>query len=286
MTDFRESLAAFEECSGEPAVLLAASVTEGALVQLYECLRGLGELDRLNLVLITQGGSVTVARRAALLLRDCAQHLTISVPYLARSAGTLVCLSADELMLGPMAELGPIDGQLGPDGPRPDGSPGVISSEDVRTFPDMARDWFGVQRQEDALQVLALVAQRVFPTTLTQFYRADRYIRTAADELLRFPFPESDAATRDRIVDALVVGRGDHDDRISRREVEALGLRMRHPSPAEQAHLWEFWRTYQDAREDGTYGVIAGGKFLAREVTDLVGDGDRRQPRIRWVTQP
>lgn len=284
MDDIRESLAAFADHCGEPAVLFCATVNEGALVPLYECLRELGDLDRLNLVLITQGGSVTIARRAALLLRDRAGHLTISVPYLARSAGTLICLAANDLMLGPMAELGPIDGHLGPNGPPPEGTPGLIAAEDVRSFPVMARDWFGV-REEDALQVLALVAQRVFPTTLTQFYRADRYIRTAAEELLRFPFPDRDEAARTRIVDALVAGRGDHDDRITRHEAEALGLRMRHPSPAAQAHLWELWRGCTEARGAGATGVIAGGTFLAREVADWVGEGERRQPRVRWETQ-
>jgi hypothetical protein len=264
---------------------VAATLTESTLVPLYECLRTPDAADRLNLVLVTPGGSVTVARRIALLLRDHADRLTIWVPYFARSAGTLLCLAADDLMLGPMAELGPIDGHLGRDGPRPDGLPSRVSSEDVRAFVDMARDWFGIRRDEDALPVLALVTQRVFPLTLTQFYRTDRYIRTAAEELLTLSAPDRDAATRNRILDALVVGRGDHDDRIGRSEAEAMGLPVRRPTPTQEARLWDIWRSCDAACGDRVSGIIAGPGYLAREVADWTADGEHQQLRVRWESQ-
>src|SRR5688572_11254059 len=84
---------------GNPVIFWSASISEDAVCMLYECLRSIGPTRRLDLVLSTSGGVITVARRLALLLREFTQHLTILVPYQARSAGTLLCLSANELVL-------------------------------------------------------------------------------------------------------------------------------------------------------------------------------------------
>ena len=238
---------------------------------LYECLRRRGRTDRLDLVLSTIGGSVTTARQIALLLRDYAEHLTILVPYQARSTGTLLCLSANDLVLGPMAELGPIDSQVGAAaGSLPSDAPGIISAEDVRAFRHMAEDWFGVDRDEDRLQVLALMAQRIFPTSLSSFYRFDKLVRQVADELLEYQLPGSEASVRRRIVDKLTEGYFAHDYVISRDDARELGLRARHASAQEEALLWDLARTCQphivdrvEETEGGVLGLIAGADFYA-----------------------
>lgn len=110
-------------------------------------------MERLDLVLSTIGGNITTAHQMALLLREYVQHLTILIPYRARSSGTLLCLSANELVLGPMSELGPIDPHVGSAGPPPTDAPGMISAQDVRAFREMAEQWFGVVREEDQIEV-------------------------------------------------------------------------------------------------------------------------------------
>lgn len=146
-------LADLEALRGNPVVVYHSPLTDDTVCVLYECLRKLGRADRLDLVLSTVGGSVTTARQVLLLIREYARNLTIMVPYRARSAGTLLCLGADELVLGPMAELGPIDSHIGSTGSPPADAPDMISAEDIRAFPKMAKDWFGVDREEDRLQV-------------------------------------------------------------------------------------------------------------------------------------
>jgi hypothetical protein len=234
-------------------------------------------------VLSTTGGSVTTARKIALLLREYAQHLTILVPYRARSAGTLLCLSANELVLGPMAELGPIDSHIGSAGSLPPDAPGMISAEDIRAFRQMAEDWFGVRREEDRLQVLALVAQRIFPTSLSSFYRFDKLVRQVANELLEYQLPEADASTRQRIVDKLVGGYLAHDYVLSRREAQELGLRVRQPSPQEEALLWDLCRAYHpqitehsEGTEGEVVGLVANTHFFARKMFRRVGTPTRQ----------
>lgn len=261
-----------------PVIVYHAAIENDAVRTMYECLRHIGAVPRLNLVLFTSGGVVTTARRLALLLREFTQHLTILVPYQVKSAGTLLCLSANDLVLGPMAELGPIDAHINSTGPSSHGVPDRISAEDVRVFRQMAEDWFGVKREKDRLQVLALVAQRMFPTSLSSFYRSDKLTRQAAYELLHYQLPDVEDDVRLQIANQLVSGYNAHDHIITRAEARALGLQVRFPSSQEETLLWNLAKTLRkqflepadQSGEEGVVGVIMSTHFCARHMYRLV----------------
>ncbi len=273
-------IAEIQKLRGNPLIVYASMINDDSVRILYECLRRQGRRDRLDLVLSTLGGQVTAARQIGLLLRDYVNHLTILVPYRARSAGTLLCLCASELVLGPLAELGPIDSHLSVIHPAPPDAPGMISARDIYTFRQMAEDWFGVTREEDRLQVLALLAQRVFPTTLSSFYRFDEQSRHIAGELLKYQLPDAEKAERDRIVDQLAGGWYTHDYAISRAEARDLGLRVRFASSEEEGLLWELLLACREQisehpgqLENEIIGLIASEGFFACQVQ-------------RWIDAP
>lgn len=257
-----------------PVVLYRASVAGDTVPVLYECLRTVGWCEHLNLVLVTGGGSVTVARQIALLLREFTGSLSILVPHQARSAGTLLCLSADELVLGPLAELGPIDSQMGSEAPPATGQPGTIATEDLRLFPEMARDWFGVDRPEDRLQVLALVAQRLFPTSLSAFYRFDKLVRCSAEELLALHLvSEEQEGLRANIVTRLVEGCYSHDSVLCRGDVRTLGLPVVDATPLEETLIWALAGAGAAATGEAVPGgaaepMIVGAGFVAHLTTE------------------
>jgi len=58
------------------------------------------------------GGSADAAYKLVLLLRHYGHRLRVVVPDYAKSAATLVALGADEIFMGPAAELGPLDAQI------------------------------------------------------------------------------------------------------------------------------------------------------------------------------
>jgi hypothetical protein len=154
----------------------------------------------------------------------------------------------------------------------------MISAEDIRAFRRMAEDWFGVEREEDRLQVLALVAQRVFPTSLSSFYRFDKMVRQVANELLAYQLPDAGEGARQQIVAQLVEGYFSHDYVISLAELLELGLRARGTSPPEEALLWDLNRACREqvvehpTRTAGeVVGLIAGTNFRARQVFRRVG---------------
>lgn len=265
-------LAALQTLRGRPAIVYYAALSDDSVDILYQCLRQLGPTEQLDLVLCTTGGFVTTTRRIALLLREYARQLTILVPYRARSAGTLLCLSADALVLTPLTELSPLDPCI-TSADAPPSAQRMISAADIRAFRDLAADWFGVVREEDRLQVLALIAQRFFPTSLSTFYRADQLIRQVALELIHFQLPGDDGRARQRIVDQLVGGYHSHDYAIPRSEARTLGLQVQDASAEEEALLWELWQAcralmpiYPGQAAEEIVGLIAGVGFQAREI--------------------
>ena len=65
-----------------------------------------------DLWLDSPGGSAREAYKIALLLRSIACRIRVVIPDYAKSAATLLSLVADEIYMGPAAELGPLDVQL------------------------------------------------------------------------------------------------------------------------------------------------------------------------------
>lgn len=64
------------------------------------------------MVLATLGGNPDAAYRIARFLRLSYEHFTVFVPTLCKSAGTLLCIGADEIVMSETGELGPLDVQI------------------------------------------------------------------------------------------------------------------------------------------------------------------------------
>ncbi|MCP4550324.1 MAG: Clp protease ClpP [bacterium] len=68
---------------------------------------------KLDLILETGGGSGEVAEDIVRLLRDRYEEVAIIVPGWAKSAGTIIAMAGDEILMEPASALGPIDAQIG-----------------------------------------------------------------------------------------------------------------------------------------------------------------------------
>ena len=69
--------------------------------------------EPIDLVLHTPGGLVLAAEQIAHALIEHKGKVTVFVPHYAMSGGTLIALTADELVMDPNAVLGPVDPQIG-----------------------------------------------------------------------------------------------------------------------------------------------------------------------------
>ena len=63
-------------------------------------------------VLTTSGGLPDVAYRIAMALRRRYEHVSICIPGWCKSAGTLLAIAGNEIIMGPKGEMGPLDVQI------------------------------------------------------------------------------------------------------------------------------------------------------------------------------
>jgi len=68
--------------------------------------------ESLDFLIETPGGSGEVAEDIVHLIRQKYQDVAIFIPGMAKSAGTIIVMSADEILMEPGSALGPIDAQL------------------------------------------------------------------------------------------------------------------------------------------------------------------------------
>lgn len=80
--------------------------------EMLSAMRKLKPNQPIDIILHTQGGEVTAALQIARALKAHPGRKTAFIPYYAFSAGTLIALTADEIVMGPHAVLGPIDPQI------------------------------------------------------------------------------------------------------------------------------------------------------------------------------
>lgn len=109
-----------EDCDGESRRLIAyltgpalGNIDLADAAPIGSMLDAIGTCDNLDLMLNSPGGSGETAEKIVEMCRDhCRKEFRVIVPNYAKSAGTLISLGADRVVMGYLSELGPIDPQI------------------------------------------------------------------------------------------------------------------------------------------------------------------------------
>ena len=90
------------------------SIRKGLVDEVYGVLRGRkGIRSHLDVLVDSAGGDIDAAYNLALLFRRYGtEQLTFIIPRWAKSAATLLICAGDEILMTPVAELGPLDPQI------------------------------------------------------------------------------------------------------------------------------------------------------------------------------
>jgi ClpP class serine protease len=166
----------------------------------------------LDIVLHTPGGVVLAALQIARAVRNHKGKVTVVVPHYAMSGGTLIALSADEIVMSRHAVLGPVDPQLGQ-------YPAVSLLKVVSKKP--------IAEIDDQTLVLADVAEK-----------AVNQIRESVQDL----FTRSVSAEKARdLAELLSTGTWTHDYPITFEQAHQLGFKARSDVPAEFMQLMSLY---------------------------------------------
>ncbi len=235
----------------------AAKMASDVIRPFFEHLRAIGRVPLLDVLVYSLGGDTIVPWRLVNLARESCDRLGVLVPYKAHSAATLLALGADEIVMGPLAELSPIDPSVGgpfnpPNPDNPNEPKQEIGVEDVAGFFSLAKEQVGLTEQDALVRVFEKLADRLHPLAIGGVYRSHALIRSLATKMLALHMKErGDKQRIPHIVDDLAERLYYHGYLIGRGEAEELGLKVTRANQKVEPVMWNVFRAYESALELG-----------------------------------
>ena len=240
---------------GGPALDLALPVEPTVVPVIHEALRGIGKTDAIDLFLYTRGGQVDSVWPIVSLFREYVKvRFAALVPFRAHSAGTLMLLGVDEIVMCEAAELTSIDPTTGTDFNPVDeiqkGKRKAISVEDVAAYFSLVRenDKIGLTDPVHILEVFKQLAQQVHPLALGHVQRVHTQIRLLAGRLLRASSHKYTEERIEKIIATLTEKLYSHTQAVNRQDArQLLGKSVVFPEGRQDSGIWELFEAYSSA---------------------------------------
>lgn len=219
-----------------------APITRDDTIGIVELLHNATTNTNIDFLLHTIGGDIDAAEKIVSILRTHLgqARLRVIVPDLAKSAGTLIALAADKIVMSDSSELGPIDPQF------------------LKRDGDGNQRWHSVmnylsayQEQSDRLRAnpndlpAQIMLSKLDPTTVVLFESVCKRARTLAEEHLnRWMFQKKNGRYTAIAAALMDTNRFPaHGQMISSEDAKELGLEVEYLGPKEE--MWrKMWRLY------------------------------------------
>jgi len=195
----------------------------------------IGFIPKISLYLYSRGGETAAAWNIVNLLKLYCDELQVIVPRKAHSAGTIICIGANSIIMTKQATLGPIDPSINtflnppiPGAPPQNTYP--VSVEAVKGYLAFAKEELSIEDDAALSNIMIKLSDSVHPLVLGQAYRLRTQIKMLAEKLLVNQV--TDPAKIKQIIAFLCSDSGSHDYTINRREAKnSLGLNVIEPDP-------------------------------------------------------
>lgn len=136
-----------------------------------EVVHNLDKTKGLDLILHTPGGEIAATEQIVNYLHSCFSDITVIVPQMAMSAGSIISVSCNEIIMGKESCLGPFDPQLG----------GVACQSVLKEFENAKLD---IQNNPAALGLWQIIVNKYPPTFLYSCAQAVALTDELADKYL------------------------------------------------------------------------------------------------------
>jgi hypothetical protein len=215
----------------------------------------IGIVKKLSLFLYTRGGDTLAAWSLVNLIRQFCKKLEIIIPSKAHSAGTLMALGADNIVMTKQATLGPIDPSLNhPLNPQIPGltpdAKAPVSVEEINGFIELARGELKLRGQRELGEALSRLTQHVHPLVLGAVFRTRSQIQMLARRLISHQVTDKKKVCS--IISFLCSESGSHDYTIHRREAREMGLKVETPNETLYALIKAIYDDVEAELELGT----------------------------------
>ncbi|MEN5084143.1 hypothetical protein ABE438_16805 [Bosea sp. TWI1241] len=208
-------------------------------------------VDSLDIFICSNGGNGVVPWRLISLFREFAKKIGVLVPYRAYSAATMLALGADEIVMHPFAEMGPIDPTVSNEYNPIDQNTMQrigISVEDVKAYISFIRDTVGIRHEDELIKAVEILAQKVHPLALGNVERFIAQSRMIARKILLTHMNEETHKHKiDDTIDTLASKLYFHGHPINRREArDELGLKVVDAPPELETLMWDLYKDFEE----------------------------------------
>ncbi len=206
-------------------------------------------IAKLDLFLCSNGGSGTVPWRLVSLFREFAKNFNVLIPYRAYSAATLIALGADEIVMHPFAELGPIDPTVSNDfnpTEQPTGRRLGISVEDVKAYVAFIKTTVGITHEDELIKAVEALTNKVHPLALGNVERFLAQTRMVARKILLTHMTDAEEHKIEELIENMASKLYFHGHPINRQEAKTeLGLKVvLDLQPSLESTMWDLYKEY------------------------------------------
>jgi hypothetical protein len=224
------------------------SVCHDDVLALYEVLEKIGYQEKIYLFLKSSGGNGQASLRLVNLLRQYCSEVIAVIPLECASAATMITLGANEIQMGPMAYLTPVDTSLTHSlSPLDRDNDRVSVSLDELTR--VVRLW-QAQNDDARENPYQELFQHVHPLVIGAVDRAESLSIMLCKELLAYHIKEEPEA--DRIANALNAKYPSHGYPILFEEAKRIGLKVSRLTPEINTLLLELNELYSEMGQRAT----------------------------------
>ncbi|MFZ2907743.1 MAG: hypothetical protein WA014_01170 [Minisyncoccia bacterium] len=206
----------------KPEQLLSTQVASDILPYFKKILRKIDHTSKITLALYTNGGHLETPWPLVNLIREHCDEFEVVVLSKALSAGTMIALGADQIVLTRYAHLSPID----PAANIQDGNNQLkhIEIEDVIGYVDFIKEKVGISEQTALADIMKELTKEIAPTVLGSTNRTHSLVRRLAKNLLHTHAKALPERQSREIIEHLTQKLFSHKHLISRNEAKDIGF--------------------------------------------------------------
>lgn len=212
------------------------------LVPLYRELESIGHTSKIDLYLHSYGGAVDTPYKVVMLIREFCDQFSVIVPFSAKSAASMIVLGADEVVMGPISELGPIDPLV----KHPLYKDFWIPVQALRYSFEYIEEMFQNSENPEVSEIIMnAILNKLDPWLIGDYEKALKASRQYAESLLSNYMLKDDKHKISAVTQNLTNGYFSHGYPIGRKEAKEMGLRVTDASGELWQVIWELYLHYQ-----------------------------------------
>lgn len=237
---------------------LGASITADAILPIIDRINEIPkDEDSIDFIIISNGGDPITALRIMSILRERFKNVSVLLPYVAYSAATIFALGADEIVMHPYSNLGPVDPQITVVHNNENGKKEnkQFSSEDIRNYIEFVKNNVGLKDQKCLSEMMNSLTKEIGPTSIGFTKRSQQLSLTLSEKMLAWH--SKDKKKNKKIAQKLNSEYYDHGYALGRIEAKEIGLKVIEPEINLEKELWDLWTDFRkDMQSDNVFDLI------------------------------